>query len=191
MTKLLLVAAIVAASLLVAAPASAQTCPRRDDALVLAILSVHEAGWEAEADMRGIHAALRAIAARLEVSYATAACVHSGRALRGETDRPWVSELDERARTPRTWPTSATRCREGECVVGRHPPFGAYRARWLATLELARRVVLEEPAAPCLPATWGSREDVRAGEANGRTWVDVACGETRNRFGSWSGSSAS
>jgi hypothetical protein len=181
--------AAIAASLLLAGTADAQErpCPPRPDALVLAILSVHEAGWEAEADMRGIHAALRHIAERTGSRYATAGCIHSGRALRGETSRSWVAGLDVRGSRPSSWPSVVlTHRRDGTVDVEPHGRWGSFRGRWLATLELARRVVLEEPSGTCLPETWGSDADLLArARRSSRTWVEVDCGETRNHFGAW------
>lgn len=172
--------------------AEAQSCPERSDALTLAILTVHEAGWVAEDDMRGIHAAIRSVAARAGVAFAEAACRHSGRALRGETDRAWAAGLDELGSRPARWPGLATRCRDGVCRVEEHAPWERYRERWLRTLELAAHVVghADGTLVDCAPCTWGSESDVLTREArSSRTWVDVECGETRNRFGCWRGES--
>jgi hypothetical protein len=177
------------------APADAQqrpTCQQRDPALILAIITVHEAGWDSENDMRGIHAVIQSVAARAGSSYATAACIHSPRALRGETTRPWVSTLDPRGTEPGSWPRVTTVCRRGACAVTAHAPWAAYRQRWLDVLALARRVVSEPSSgatcpscATCTPATWGSDDDVERRSSATRHWVDVDCGETRNRFGYW------
>lgn len=179
---------VACACLVVTAPAVAQRCPRVPDHLILARLTVHEAGWEAEADMRGIHAVLRRIAARDSISFARAACLHSGRALRGETSRAWVAGLDEDGARPVRWPSAATRCRDGVCRVEEHAPWVAFVDRWRRTLELAAHVVAHADATftDCAPLTWGSRMDVRRGEERGRARFEtVDCGETRNVYGRW------
>lgn len=175
--------------LLVAGAALAQPCPSAPDELVLARLTVHEAGWEAEADARAIYRAIESVAARAGTSWARAACLHSGRALRGETSRPWVAELALDGREPAHWPRTRTVCRDGSCRVVEHAPWSAFRDRWLATLELAAFVIGHAAGTyvDCAPETWGSHEDVmgRDGRTPGVVWIDVDCGETHNRFGRW------
>jgi hypothetical protein len=151
----------------------AQECPERSDALILAILTVHEAGWAAFDDMRGIDSAIRNMARRDGTGYAEAACTHSGRSLRGETRRVWVSRLNE----------------AGDIPEGLAPEMGSWvrrlRGLWMRTLEEARNVVAGPLACPGV-MTWGSLDDITRREIRGyRVWVNVRCGETRNRMGRW------
>lgn len=138
--------------------------------------------------MRGIHAVLLNLSERIGSRYATAACVHSGRSLRGVTDRSWVAGLNRRGTEPAGWPRSVTRCSGEACRVVEHARWSVFRARWLRTLAMAEALVLE--TAFCGAATWGSDRDVADGRAAGRTWTDdPACapstGATRNHFGAW------
>jgi hypothetical protein len=171
-------------------PAQAQTCPERPDYLILAMLTVHEAGWTHDDDMRGIHAVITTLARNWGVSYAQAACRHSRRLLTGRTSRVWASELTEDpAVAPAHWPTTIMR-REGDIVrVLPHPPWENYQDRWRGRLDLAARVLVERPVTR-EALTWGGRIDFdperrRRPLSGDRIWVEIDVGNTLNHFGYW------
>lgn len=169
--------------LLTPALAVAQECPRAADHLILARLAAHEAGFDASsAEVAAIYAAIRNIADDAGISFAAAACAHSGRALRGETARSYVAELDERGSEPRSWPAVLTRCVGAVCTVTRHAGWDAYRLAWLALLVHSTRVVAAGHVV-CGARTWGDERDTtrRPGWAE-----DLSCGVgLRNSFGRW------
>jgi len=172
-------AATMGALLALACPADAQHVP---EYLLLARICVHEAGWEAEADCAAIHEVLVRGAEREELSYRTYAYNYAGRALRGETSRSWVASLREDGREPEGWPETSIR-RDGDTVsVVPHAPWSAYRDRWLATLEMARRVHAGEIRAACAEPVhdWGGRVDRSRARRLGL--IEVECGDTRNDF---------
>lgn len=143
-----------------------------DDGLILARLTVHEAGFDSPADASLIHAVLSGIVERDHVSYRRAAALAAPRWSAGRTSRPWTLELHEDGRTPRGW---------------RGARWSAYRERWGALLEHARRVVRGEIPSTCSssPRVWGSRADVARGRARGSVWRDAGCAGTRNLGGRW------
>lgn len=175
-------------ALLFAAPAAAQDCGSRSDALILAALSVHEAGWYADDDMRGIHAVLVTLAEDWSTTFSGAACRHSRRFMEGRTARPWASDLVEDCTTPARWPTTVV-VRDGDTVrVAAHPPFANFCERWLGRLALAHRI-LAAPPVTREAHTWGGRLDFSEGRRRAlsgtRVFVEVVIGETRNHFGRW------
>lgn len=171
-------AGLVIAAVLVAVGAIGLGCERlasaqrEPDHVVLARLTVHEAGWASPADASLIHDVLSGIVERDGVSYARAAELAAPRLARCAVRRRWVCGLAEDGRRPAGW---------------RGASWDAHRPRWLAILEHARRVVAGEVESPCAepPRVWGSREDVRRGRARGARWVDARCAGTANVGGRW------
>lgn len=142
--------------------------------------------------MRSIHAVLVTLAENWHVSFAEAACRHSGRFLRGETTRVWASELNEEMTAPAHWPRAATRRRpDGNVEVVAHAAWSQFTERWAGRLELARRILSTGRRACSEALTWGGFLDFsdrrRRPLRGDRAWVDVVCvpGETRNRYGFW------
>lgn len=162
------------AALLATSSAEAQRAYRAPDHLTLARVCVHEAGWESVDDCAAIWEVLRAGAERGGYSVRVYALAYSGRALRGQTSRPWVAELNEEGSRPRSWPTT---------WQGRpHPGWGAFRTRWLALLEACRLIVAGEVRSSCedQPHDWGGPVDDRRARRLGLIRID--CGETLNRY---------
>ena len=85
-----LILAALTAVLLSPATVSGQT-RRASDALVLARVCAHEAGWDALADCSAIYDVLRGGAERHGMTLRAFAHAYSGRALRGQTSRPWMA----------------------------------------------------------------------------------------------------
>lgn len=187
MRKTALVLGITSLVLLCASSAHAQACPERSDALILATIAVHEAGWYADDDMRWIHAVIARLADDWSVSFAEAACRHSRRLLTGRTSRPWASDLTESDDAPARWPTTIVACEEGVCEVRPHPPWSNYVERWRGRLALARRILAGRPISRDV-LTWGGRIDFdparrRRPLPDDVVWVEVFAG--RNHFGRW------
>lgn len=151
--------------------ASAQ---HEDAGLLLARTCVSERGWAVDTDdCSAIYAvALR----RVEVRGGTIASAL--RALSptlhgdGTVPRDWLQHLERDGRRPRGWRAASWE---------RHRPL------WLQTLDEADALLAGERTHRCveLPTSWGSRTDVRVHLAADPTlrWVDVECGNTRNRVG--------
>ena len=170
--------------LLLPSLASSQDRRREPDALLLARICAHEAGWEARGECAAIYDVLLRVAERHGMTFRGAAYAYSGRALRGSTNRAWVSQLDEAGTAPSSWPTIRTVCRRaGEpCSVERHAPWVSYRRPWLDLLDHARSIVRGDVASPCAsrPDDWGGAMDRDRASRIGL--VEVDCGETRNDF---------
>lgn len=145
---------------------------REPDHVVLARLTVHEAGWDSPADASLIHDVLAGIVERDGVSYARAAELASPRLARCAVRRRWVCGLAEDGRRPAGW---------------RGASWDAHRPRWMALLEHARRVVAGEVESPCAepPRVWGAPWFVRDRVARGSRWVDARCTGTANVGGRW------
>ncbi len=143
-----------------------------DEALALARLTVHEAGWDSPADVGLIHGVLRGIQERDRVSFRRAVELASPPWARGATAPRWALALRADGEQPRWWAAAS---------------WPAHRDRWLALLEHARRVVGGEIPGPCRepPRVWGSPEDVARGLERGRRWIDAGCEGTRNLGGRW------
>lgn len=155
---------------------------RASDTLLLARICVHESGWESPLDCAAIHQVLVAGSEREGMSYRSYAFAYSGRALRGETLRSWVAHLREDGREPLNWPRSVTVRRGEELRVEPHAPWGAFRDRWLTTLETARMVMSGELRSSCVtpPHDWGGRVDRARARRLGL--IRIECGETHNDF---------
>lgn len=139
------------------------------DALLLARVCVHEAGFDSTEDCSAIAVVLRRLAERQNAPFARAAFAYSGRALRGLTRRSYVAQLDATGARPRGW----SRGLDWE---------GDYRARWLELLAYCERVLRGEERSDCAepPDDWGGRMDRERAQRLGL--VEVDCGETRNDF---------
>lgn len=142
---------------------------RESDAVVLARVCAHEAGWSALADCAAIYDVIWSGAARHGMSFRSYAYAYSGRALRGQTSRPWAGALREDGREPVGWPM-------------RGPSWSGYRAQWLALLDYARALVAGDAASTCAqtPHDWGG--DMDSERASRLGLIPVDCGTTRNHF---------
>ena len=163
-------AGLVAALLLTAAPASAQS-----DAVMLARTCVSERGWSVDTDdCAAIADVVRARMERREQPFrsalrALAPRLHGGTIVR----RLWLLDLDDDAHRPRRWPGL--------------PWDGVHRDAWTATLAEATAILAGERVSPCMerPAHWGSVADLTRRRAAGYRWRDARCPGAvfRNRFG--------
>lgn len=170
------------------------TRPRMTPQLALATLSVSEAGWEADVDMRGIHAVILRTQARAPgSSYVRAASMYSKRLIgrQGPISRPWLWGLNPRGTEPDQWPDDVwMRARQGtETVVVRrdHAPWSAFRERWNRTYVRAGEVseyTLEnwDDWAPCesVPDDWGGDMDLERAQRLGL--IPIACDGSINHF---------
>jgi hypothetical protein len=138
------------------------------DALWLARLSVHEAGWTHLRDVDGIHAVV-ANTQREGEPYLQAMHRRTGyRLLTRSTDRLWALHLQYQREAPLHWV--------------RLPWAGRYRARFGHVLDRARQAVTGqgEQICPRAPIAWGGRMDSAGFRQRG--WVKLDCGETKNGF---------
>lgn len=192
------IASIVPFVLLLTATAAgqgddAQTGRRRiTPQLALALVTVSEEGWLScesdvcdDAGMRAIHAVLANGAQRHSVSYVS----YAGWYARGvigrqrEIGRPWLWGLRPDGAEPTHWPAHVFR--GGRRVP--HPPWSAYRARWLRTYEHAgsvARLRLDDWSSwgPCnaIPTDWGGTMDQERAER--LRMAALSCEGTRNTF---------
>lgn len=184
---------VAACAWLMVQPASAQTCPERTDTEILAILTVHEAGWHSDGDMVSIYLVISNLARNWGVSFAQAACMHSTRLMQGRTSRPWASDLTAACTRPARWPTTTWVCDEETGLCGAEPyaPWENYEDRCHSLMERAA-TTLRTVHGTCSATTWGGVIDFdperrRRPLSGTREWVDVACvpGDTRQRYGYW------
>lgn len=136
------------------------------EALALAQLCVHEAGWDSPEDCAAIYAVAQNRGASIRAGF--------GRHLfAGTTTRaPWILELDATGDAPpHMVGASWTRDR------GTHP---ARRDAWLALLDECRRIVAAPPV--CSARGWGSVHDMERARLLGRRLTPVDCGHTRNVY---------
>lgn len=161
----------------------------RSRALLLAQVTIHEAGWEDTGDMEAIDAVFRAGAERSAIRYESFANSYSGRIWSGATDKPWVRHINERCNEPAEWPTIIIRRRvdrEGNETFTRvrHASWSVFRERCVAVMARAREVVAGERVAPCAPHDWGGRVDRERAARIGLVPVSCDLGdvETRNDF---------
>lgn len=154
------------------------------DALVLARICAHEAGWSAHesGDCAAIATVLLRLAEDRGWTFRAAAYAYSGRALRGETSRRYYAELDEHGTQPASWPGHRWVTRGDIVVAEPGPSWSRFRPRWLALLDHARAVLAGEVVDACAdpPDDWGGRVDRRRAARLGL--VEVDCGETHNDF---------
>lgn len=136
------------------------------EALALARLCLHEAGWDSPDDCRAIYAVALNRGASIRAGF--------GRHLFAGTTRraPWILELDASGNAPpHMVGASWTRDR------GTHP---SRRDAWLALLEECRRIVTEP--AVCAARGWGNAHDMERARLLGRTLAPIDCGDTRNIY---------
>ncbi len=181
---------LVLAVALLARAASSQRRPSEE--LVLAQITIHEAGWDDTGDAEGIDAVLRAGAAREGISYRAFARAYSGRIWTGETNKRWVRHLDESCTAPEEWPAATVRrgvdSASGEETYVRvpHAPWRTYRERCLAVMERAREIRSGVRTHHCMsePHDWGGAVDHERAARLGLIPIDCSAGdvETRNTF---------
>jgi len=157
--------------------------------LALAVLTVSEAGWEADADMRGIHAVILRTQQRQGGTYVGAARTYARRLIgqQGDINRPWLWGLNPQGREPEQWPTEVwVSTREGS-ERRPHARWAAYRERWLNTYERAGVVVQYtldtwDSWGPCdtIPDDWGGAMDMERARRLGL--VQLSCQGTQNYF---------
>ena len=150
-----------------------RACPDAPQALILARLTWHEAGVDSLADASAIYESLTGLAQVRGETWEEAACAYSGRALRGETRRSWISRLDGVEIAPDGWPGRLSWGRQG-------PLFGRL-------LEHADRIVAGDVARACeaLPTDWGDPDldshRIARGLARGY-WRRLSCPHARNVY---------
>lgn len=148
-------------------------CPDAPRALIVARLTWHEAGVDSIADASAIYESITGLSRVRGETWEQAACSYSGRALRGETARSWVSRVDDAEIAPLGWPEAASW------------PTNLRLFRRL--LEHADRLVAGDVAAACtaLPTDWGhpvlDSHRIERGLARGY-WRRVSCGRTRGVY---------
>lgn len=171
---------VLAAILVLAAAAvsvsrgQSSPCPDAPRAVILARLTWHEAGVDALVDAGAIHASIEGLSRIREETWEDTACAYSGRALRGETRRAWISLLDGSGLAP--------------------PGFPHDRASWEVQGRLADRLlehtddVVAGDAAPACevsPTDWGHPEldsaRIERGIARGY-WYRVSCPGARGDY---------
>lgn len=188
---LLILAAIISLSTC-ASPASAQTRQRISPELALARICVSEAGWECfeSGDGYAIHEVLLRGSERHDISYVSYARAYSGRAVGSKPyigQRVWIPFLVESGDEPHNWRVPLLRRQGGVTRVINPPPWSQYRARWLAVLEYARRVVRMSLSdisewGHCAEEVhdWGGSMDRDRARRLGL--IEVSCGGTQNFF---------
>jgi hypothetical protein len=184
-----------ALALLCSASVAGQDAPREaprrrmTPQLALAVLTVSEAGWEAEADMLGIHAVILRTQQRIGGSYVGAAGAYARRLIgrQGQISRPWLWDLNSRGTEPARWPTETWVSTSRGAERRPHAPWSVFRERWLATYERAGQVVeyrLDDWSTwgPCdrVPDDWGGAMDMERARRLGL--VQLACPGTANAF---------
>lgn len=179
----LLAVALACAVLVVPVGASAQ----RTDVDRLMRTAWSECGVDCSpAEIAALHHVIAGIAERDGVRWSTAWRLASPRLAAGTVSRRWLAHVDARCEEPAEWPRVVVE-RDGR--VRPHPPWSAYRERCInLAFWCSAAIEMGVEHSPCAeaPRAWGADSDVIANEAlSDRTWVDVDCGETVLRFGSW------
>lgn len=165
---------------------------RPSEELVLAQITIHEAGWDDLGDAEAIDAVLRNGAAREAISYRAFARAYSGRIWTGETSKRWVRHLDESCNAPAEWPAATVRrgidSATGEETYVRvpHAPWRTYRERCLAVMERAREIRSGVRTHHCTsePHDWGGVVDHERAARLGLIPIDCSAEgvEPRNTF---------
>lgn len=167
--------------------ASAQ-CPRHlGEPVILARITWSEAGIDADPrEAAALAAVLRDRARVIGTDFAGAACAYSSRVFDPtRTDRRrWLAHLDARGREPEGWTDPYTTCRGGTCTVHERPPWPSFRPRWLALVELARRVLAGEVEHGCEedPGWWGAPYGGDLERARRMGLRRLECGDLRNAY---------
>lgn len=153
-----------------------------DDALWLARICVHEAGWSSPDDCRAIWRVFERGARRHRTTPIGFARMYSRTIFDGTRQDPrgWITRLDARGDEPAGYPRFAEHTVDGRRLRHRHPPWSNYRDAWLEVLSLSERVVQGRARARCSPDDWGGAMDAARAARIGL--VPVNCGETHNLF---------
>lgn len=173
-----------------AASAAHAQCPRHlGEPVILARITWSEAGIDADPrEAAALAAVLRDRARVIGTDFAGAACAYSSRVFDPQrTDRRrWLAHLDARGAEPDGWTEPYTTCstRTDLCTVHERPPWRAFRARWLALVEVARRVLAGEVEHGCEedPGWWGAPygEDMERARRMGLRRLE--CDGVRNAY---------
>lgn len=145
-----------------------------DDALLLARVCIHEAGWEDTGDCEAIHAVILGVSERRGISYRRAAFAYAGGALDRHGAKAWAAELTPACREPASWPDPP------------HNGWPAYVDRCRAAFARAREVYegTRSHACPADPHDWGGPIDRPRARRLGLIRIDCSAGdvETLNDF---------
>lgn len=162
-------------------PATVET--PAEQALWLARICVHEAGFRSPDDCRAIWRVFERGARRHRTTPIGFARRYS-RTIFDQTRsdaRGWITRLDETGNEPAGFPTVVEREVEGRRLSHRHPPWSSFRDDWLRTLAVAQRVVRGELPPRCrAPDDWGGAMDAERAARLGL--IPIPCGDTHNTF---------
>lgn len=181
-------AALALVAALVLAPVASAQCPRHLGApVILARIGWSEAGIDVDPrELAAIAAVLRSRAAIIGTDLPGAACAYSRRVFDpARTDRRrWLADLDALGSEPTGWSDSYVVCRGTVCDVRRRPPWSSFRTRWLALVDVARRVLAGDIDHGCEedPGWWGAPYggDLERARRMGLRRLD--CGGLRNAY---------
>lgn len=152
-------------------------------ALWLARICVHEAGFHSPDDCRAIWRVLERGARRHRTTPLGFARRYS-RTVFDDTrtdPRGWITRLDATGQEPAGFPATVEREVDGRRRSHRHPPWSGFRDDWLRTLAASRRIVGGELRARCrAPDDWGGPMDAERAARLGL--MPLVCGETQNTF---------
>ena len=153
-----------------------------DDALWLARICVHEAGWSSPDDCRAIWRVFERGAHRHRTTPIGFARMYSRSIFDGARSDPrgWITRLDASGNEPEGYPQVVEHGATRRRLRHRHPPWSNYRADWLGVLAESERIVRGEVHARCRPDDWGGAMDAERAARIGL--VAVNCGETHNVF---------
>ncbi len=159
--------AVAAFLLLTAARCGSTAHAQADDALELAMISVHEGGWSATAEPAAIYAVAVTQGARTGMTWQRWLRVHSRRFATRRVARQWIYRLDREGSDP-----------HAGIAWARH------RDRWLAMVAAADAAIAAPPV--CEARTWGDDADRDRVIRLGLPLVEVDCGtgtkRTENHF---------
>ncbi|MBN8611069.1 MAG: hypothetical protein J0L92_10820 [Deltaproteobacteria bacterium] len=154
-----------------------------EQALWLARLCVHEAGFHSPDDCRAIWRVLERGARRHRTTPIGFARRYS-RTIFDTTrsdPRGWITRLDATGEEPAGFPTEVEHEVDGRRLTHRHPPWASFREDWLRTLAVCQRIVNGELRARCrAPDDWGGAMDAERAARLGL--IPIPCGTTHNTF---------
>lgn len=149
-------------------------CPDAPRPVILARLTWHEAGVDALVDASAIYESITGLSLVRRESWEEAACAYSGRALRGETVRSWISLLDASGIAPDGFPHARSSWEVNGRLFGRLLTHSALVVDGDA-----------EPACEALPTDWGhpvlDSARIERGIARGY-WRRVSCPGARGTY---------
>ena len=154
-----------------------------EQALWLARICVHEAGFHSPDDCRAIWRVLERGGRRHRTTPLAFARRYSRTVFdTTRTDpRGWITRLDASGEEPLGFPTRVEHELDGRRRTHRHPPWSSFREDWLRVLALSERIVRGELHARCrAPDDWGGPMDAERAARLGLT--PISCGETQNTF---------